>query len=83
MGLSTPSQEAWVRGTEVFADAALEPEEVAGKKSVPAEVTELAKLAHAAGAQAHDAKPDGRGKAFAKVITTCTTCHEKLSIKPK
>ena len=67
----------------VFAEAALAPEQVAGAKSVPAEVTELAQLAHAAGAEAHKAEPARRGEAYAKVMATCTGCHTSMGIKPR
>lgn len=79
-GLMAPSQEAWTKGTEVFADAPLEPEAVAGTKSVP-QVADLAKRAHALGQQARSAKDaTARAKALADIYGTCVGCHSKLSV---
>ncbi|CAN5807508.1 hypothetical protein BH11MYX4_BH11MYX4_00980 [soil metagenome] len=83
-GLMAPSQEAWTKGTEVFTDAPLQEEAIAGAKSVPPEVGELAKRAHAFGQQAHSAKDaPARAKAVADVYGTCVGCHAKLSVTIK
>jgi hypothetical protein len=80
-GLMAPSQEAWTKGVEVFTDAPLAPEAVAGARSVPPEVNELAKRAHHFGAQAHAAKDTAaRKNAVADVYATCVGCHSKLSV---
>ncbi len=83
-GLVGPSQEAWTKGAEVFTDAPLAPEAIAGQKSVPPEVVELAKRAHALGEKAHAAADtNARKKAFADVYATCVGCHGKLGVAPK
>src|SRR5690606_24937185 len=80
-GLMAPSQEAWTKGAEIFTDAPLAPEAVAGAKSVPPEVNELAKRAHHLGTQAHSAKDtSARTKAVAGVYATCVGCRSKLSV---
>lgn len=80
-GLMAPSQEAWTKGAEIFTDAPLVPEAVAGARSVPPELDELAKRAHHLGAQAHAAKDTAaRTKAVAGVYATCAGCHSKLSV---
>jgi len=83
-GLMGPSQGAWTTGTEVFTDAPLQEEAIAGARSVPPEVNELAKRAHAFGQKAHDAKDSiSRAKAVADVYGTCVGCHAKLSVSIK
>jgi hypothetical protein len=83
-GLMAPSQDAWTKGTEVFTDAPLQEEAIAGARSVPPEVNELAKRAHAFGQKAHDAKDaSSRAKAVADVYGTCVGCHAKLSVSIK
>lgn len=80
-GLMAPSQEAWTKGAEVFADAPLTLDAVAGPKSVSPEIEELAKRAHAFGQAAHTAKePSARAKAVAEVYGTCVGCHKKLAV---
>ncbi|CAN5923047.1 hypothetical protein BH11MYX4_BH11MYX4_46500 [soil metagenome] len=82
-GLMAPSQEAWTKGAEVFTDAPLAPEAIAAQ-SVPPEVNELAKRAHAYGQQAHAAKDaTARAKAVAEVYATCVGCHTKLNVSVK
>ena len=83
-GLMAPSLEAWTKGAEVFMDAPLEPEAVAGPRSVSPEVNELAKRAHAFGQEAHSAKnTTERAKAVADVYATCVGCHAKLGVTIK
>jgi len=83
-GLMAPSQEAWTKGTEVFAAAPLQQEALVGAKSVAPEVAELAKRAHAFGQQAHTAKDaTARAKSVAEVYGTCVGCHSKLSVRVK
>lgn len=80
-GLMAPSNESWTKGAEVFTDAPLAPEAVAGPQSVPPEVNELAKRAHQSGTRAHTAKDaTARTKAVADVYGTCVGCHTKLSV---
>jgi cytochrome c553 len=80
-GLMAPSDEAWRKGAEVFTDAPLEPQVIAGAKSVPPEVNELAKRAHAFGEAAHMATGQtARAKAVADVYGTCVGCHSKLGV---
>lgn len=82
-GLIGPSREAWTKGAEVLADAPLAPAAIAGEKSVPPEVFELAKRAHALGQKAHAATDtNARAKALADVYRTCVGCHGKLGITP-
>jgi len=83
-GLMAPSQEAWTKGAEAFTDAPLVAEAVAGPKSVPPEIDELAKRAHAFGHDAHKAKDAAaRAKAVADVYGTCVGCHKKLAVSIK
>ena len=62
----------------------LEPEAIAGQKTVAAHVPELAKRAHAYGAHAHAAGDStARARSFADVFSTCTACHAELGVKAK
>jgi cytochrome c556 len=82
-GLMAPSDEAWVKGAEVMADAPLVPEAVSGMKSVPPETKALATAAHATAHRARTTAAKDRGKAYADMIATCAGCHDKLGISPK
>jgi hypothetical protein len=82
-GLMAPSDEAWVKGAEVMADAPLVPEAVSGAKSVPPETKALASSVHATAHRARTTAVKDRGKAYADMIATCAACHDKLGISPK
>lgn len=83
-GLVGPSREAWSKGAEVLADAPLAPAAIAGQKSVPPEVLDLAKRTHALASRARTANDDrARAKSVAEVYETCAGCHGKLGVAPR
>jgi len=83
-GLMGPSEEAWRKGAEIFTDAPLQPQAIAGAKSVAPEINELAQRAHALGQQAHVAKDAAaRTKSVGDVYATCMSCHTKLGVTIK
>jgi hypothetical protein len=83
-GLMAPSQDAWTKGAEVFTDAPLHEEAIAGARSVSPEIGELAKRAHAFGQEAHTARDQAaRAKAVAEIYGTCVGCHTKLGVAIK
>lgn len=82
-GLMAPNEDAWVKGAEVLADAALGEKAIAGTKSVPKEIATLAKQTHDLGHQGRTAKTEERGKIYGAFLVTCATCHDKLGVKMK
>jgi cytochrome c556 len=74
-GLMAPSDDAWVKGAEVFSDAPLTPEEVAPGKSVSPEVKKLAKDAQDIAHKARTVDEAKRHEAYADLLTTCQRCH--------
>ena len=82
-GLMAPSEQAWVKGSEVMADAPLVPEAVSGNKSVAPESKELALAAHTVAHRARTTETRDRGQAYGALIATCAGCHDKLGTSPK
>ena len=82
-GLMAPNEDAWVKGSEALADAALGERAVAGEKSVPKEVVTLAKQVHDLANKARTAKMADRGKTYGAFLATCASCHSKLGVKMK
>lgn len=82
-GLVGPSREAWNKGAEVLADAPLAPAAIAGQRSVPPEVFDLAKRTHALAGKAQAATDTkARAKAVSELYATCVGCHGKLGVSP-
>jgi mono/diheme cytochrome c family protein len=75
--LTTPSEEAWLKGTEIMADAPLVPKAVSGEKSVDKKVETLAVSVHDI---AEKARTDRDMKkwtaAYGKFLQTCASCHQ-------
>jgi len=80
-GLMAPSDDAWVKGCEVMADAPLHQEAMTGPKSVSARVTELAAQAHTLANRARTAPVQDRGTHYSAFLATCTACHTELGVK--
>ncbi len=82
--LTTPNEEAWLKGTEIMADAPLVPKAVAGEKSVDKRTETLAVEVHRI---AENARADRDTKkwtaAYGKFLTTCASCHQAASVGPK
>jgi cytochrome c556 len=82
-GLMAPSEEAWVKGAEVMADAPLAPEAISGQKSVAPETVALATTAHTIANRARTTETKERGAAYGELLVTCSACHSKLAVSPK
>ncbi len=80
-GLITPSDEAWVKGAEVMAEAPLSPAEISLKQTVTKAIAKLADDAHAAAGAARTVAKEGRGQAFGELLLSCSTCHRALEKK--
>lgn len=82
-GLIVPSDEIWIRGAEVMADAPLEPGAVAAGRSVDPEVARLASSVHEQASVARLLPRAERGAAYAKFVQSCSECHAASRISPK
>ena len=80
-GLMGPSDDAWIKGCEVLAEAPLHQEAATGPVSVPKPVTELASQAHALANRARTAPSEERGKHYGAFLATCAACHTQLGAK--
>jgi hypothetical protein len=79
IGLVYPSEEAWRRGTDSMAFAALKPEELAKDPALGRKVSTLAVAVHTVAGEG--AKAEGlflRGDSYGRLISTCTECHRQL-----
>jgi len=77
-GLISPSDEAWSKGTEVFATAPLVTSAVDPKAETAAQLSVLgvATRAHFLGEAAREAyTPEARAKALGEIYATCAECH--------
>ena len=82
-GLTTPSTEAWKQGIESLKDDPLGLDALAGQQSVTPEVDALARRVRSIAKQGATAAQADRAMYFADVISTCTSCHEKLDVTAK
>jgi hypothetical protein len=79
IGLVYPAEEAWRRGADSLAFAALKPEELAKDQALGRKVSALAIQVHTFGGEG--AKAEGtvpRADVYGKLIATCTECHRQL-----
>ncbi len=76
-GLSSPSDEAWKKGSDAFADAPLVGDAFAGRDpTVQASAFALSARAHALGVRARTATATGdRANIFGEMFATCADCH--------
>jgi ferredoxin len=82
--LTTPSEEAWIKGSEMMADAPLEPEAASGAKSVDKSVPELAKKVHDIAEKARqDREMEKWVSGYGQFLQTCATCHKAVGLGPK
>lgn len=83
-GLVAPSDEAWLSGARVLADAPLTAEQtLAGRTPVP-EIATLAASVHELGLDAtHATKASTRIGIYGEVLTTCATCHTRVGGGPR
>ena len=82
--LSTPSEEAWLKGTEVMADAPLLPEGVVGSRSVTPEAKKSARSAHDIAEKARADRDLAKWTvSYQRFLATCAACHSALGAKPK
>jgi hypothetical protein len=78
IGLVYPSEEAWRRGADGLAFAALKPDELTKNAALGKQISGLAIQVHTFGAEG--AKAQGlaaRGEVYGKLIGTCAGCHRK------
>jgi hypothetical protein len=78
-GLVYPAEDAWRRGADGLAFAALKPEELAKDQVLGRKVSALAIDVHTLGGEG--AKAEGaarRAEVYGKLIATCTDCHRQL-----
>lgn len=76
LGLMAPSEEAWVKGAEVFADAPLSQEQAAPGKSVSPKVKAMATKVHEQAHRARTVDKAKRAQAYAELMQSCSSCHE-------
>jgi cytochrome c553 len=79
IGLVYPAEDAWRRGADSLAFAALKPEELSKDQALGRKVSALAIQVHTLGADG--AKAEGaaaRAEVYGKLIATCTECHRQL-----
>jgi hypothetical protein len=82
--LTTPSEDAWIKGTEVMADAPLVPKAVSGEKSVDKKTETLAVRVHEIAEKARmdrDTKKWAIG--YGKFLQTCGGCHQAVGVGSK
>jgi len=80
-GLIYPSDEAWRRGADGLAFAALKPEELVRKPGAGDEVNKLAVQVHSlAGEGAAASSWDDRAQIYGKLLGTCIRCHRQLEV---
>jgi mono/diheme cytochrome c family protein len=78
-GLVAPSDQAWLDGARVLADAPLEPEAFTPGKSPVAAIGTLAARVHDLGGKAATvSRSEDRGRLFAELMSTCAACHERV-----
>lgn len=82
--LTIPSEEAWLKGTEIMADAPLASQAVSGQKSVDQKVDALALRVHdlAAKARLHRDTKEW-ASAYREFLGTCAACHQTLGVVSK
>jgi hypothetical protein len=79
IGLVYPSEEAWRRGADGLAFAALKPEELAKSRALGKNVSALAIQVHTLGGEGAAAQGlAARGEVYGRLIATCTDCHRKV-----
>lgn len=77
--LITPSEEAWIKGTEAMADAPLAPEQLAPERSTPAEIKSLSRRVHSLAEDARGSRDINVWVArYGEMLTTCAECHRAL-----
>ena len=81
LGLTTPSDPAWLAGTEALADAPLEPKALGQKAD--AELKPLANRIRALGERAHAAPPMERATIYGQLLSTCASCHTQSGAAPR
>ncbi|MCA9592869.1 MAG: hypothetical protein KC776_06145 [Myxococcales bacterium] len=82
-GLMAPSDEAWIKGSEVLSDAPLGERALAGARSVPPKIVILAKQVHGLGNTGRTVKAEDRGKIYGQFLATCAVCHDELGVTMK
>jgi mono/diheme cytochrome c family protein len=81
--LATPSEEAWVKASEVMADAPLLPEVATGPRSVPQGTRKLGQDIHDIAQKARlDRDVTKWTSSYGRFLTTCAACHQALGAKP-
>jgi cytochrome c553 len=82
-GLVVPSDDAWMAGARVLADAPLEPELMTPGKTPVREIGSLAASVHELARNARAAqRAQERGEVYGELIATCADCHERVSGGP-
>jgi hypothetical protein len=77
--LTTPSEEAWLKGSEAMATAPLVGEELTGPKSPPKEVDALAKRAHSIAEGLRQERDIAKWvTGYGEFLSTCNACHQAL-----
>jgi mono/diheme cytochrome c family protein len=81
--LTVPSEQAWLKATEVMADAPLAPMAIQGARSVPPVAEKLAKEVHdIAEAARADRQMEKWSSAYGRFLGTCAECHQALKQGP-
>jgi hypothetical protein len=84
IGLVYPSEEAWRRGADGLAFAALRPEELARDQAADKAVGALAIKVHTLGGEGAAAEGlAARGDVYGRLIATCQECHRRVRLAAK
>ena len=82
-GIVGPSETAWKAGSEVLADAPLDPTDLAPAGTLPDDIGELAKRVHTLGLDAHRASTRvEQVQIYGELLGTCAICHRALRRGP-
>lgn len=80
-GLIVPSDQIWIEGAEMMADAPLETPVMAPGTSVDPKLSALASSVHQQANAARGLPPAERASAYADFVQSCSACHEALKIE--
>jgi mono/diheme cytochrome c family protein len=81
--LATPSEEAWLKASEVMADAPLLPAAATGPRSVPQDTKKLGQNVHDIAEKARQDRDVAKWTgSYGQFLTTCAACHQALGAKP-
>lgn len=82
-GLIGPDEKAWGEGAKALLAARLTPEEIAGSKTPPPAVEDLAKRVYSLAKEARgEQSPARRVEKYGEILASCAECHHRLGKGP-